>query len=372
MNVAELHTVSEAASSGMKFHAVCRGRTHIVFNAYQHRATLWIRVSLLALLSILTLVERSPGEERRWSELFTLAELEAAASAGKLGAQNYLAEIYLEGKGTKKDIDAAVHWFRKAAEAGYPPAQSHLGVCYHEGTGVAEDKKRAAEWFLKAAEKGFDDAMFNIGRAYLRADGVPKSIAQGISWLKRGADAGHLDSQKLLAALFYSGAEGVTCDRNEAARWAAMGAAQDDGLSLCTLALCYFEGAGVPEDVAHGLRLLRRSAELGWKDAQRGLGGAYVEIQDAQEGYYWLRLAAAQGDLEARKKSFPSNRRSLRMRFKRSSTVLGSSSSGSRNVVGRSIFKSLQDSAVARPSSSHHTGILSPVPMWYATRRKFL
>lgn len=66
------------------------------------------------------------------------------------------------------------------------------------------------------------------------------------------------------------------------------------------LAMMFFDGDGVPQDQAEGLRLLSLAAELGSADAQfangyRKLENGLATPQDHQEALYWFRLAAAQG-----------------------------------------------------------------------------
>ena len=46
------------------------------------------------------------------------AEVRDAALHGQVGAQLLLAQMYMDGKGTARDPQAALAWYRRAAEAG--------------------------------------------------------------------------------------------------------------------------------------------------------------------------------------------------------------------------------------------------------------
>lgn len=57
------------------------------------------------------------------------------------------------GKGTDKDMAAAIKLYEQAAEHGYAPAQCYLGDLYYEGRGVEQDYRRAVEFYERAAQQ---------------------------------------------------------------------------------------------------------------------------------------------------------------------------------------------------------------------------
>lgn len=67
------------------------------------------------------------------------------------------------------------------------------------------------------------------------------------------------------------------------------------------LAIMYFDGDGVPQDQAEGMRLLRVAADLGSADAQFTIGLEKKEFasRDYKEALDWFRLAAVQGHPDA-------------------------------------------------------------------------
>src|SRR6516162_7852972 len=64
---------------------------------------------------------------------------QCAAEAGLAAAQYNLADMYLRGAGTAKDIVQAVHWFEKSGEQGDQDALFNLGLIFSEGKGVVQD-----------------------------------------------------------------------------------------------------------------------------------------------------------------------------------------------------------------------------------------
>ena len=75
-------------------------------------------------------------------------------------------------------------------------------------------------------------------------------------------------------------------------------------MSQASLAGLYFEGKGVPRDVAEAIRLYRLAAEQGDASAQFNLASIYEGGQgvnpDYTEAIYWFRRAAALGNPSAR------------------------------------------------------------------------
>ncbi|WP_129781561.1 tetratricopeptide repeat protein [Peristeroidobacter soli] len=88
-----------------------------------------------------------------------------AAKAGSIEAQVNLANLYDEGKGCKRDITAAIHWYKRAVKSGSAEAAYNLGVHYQR-RGVA---RWAGHWFKRAAELGDGDAKKELRRLIKRS-----------------------------------------------------------------------------------------------------------------------------------------------------------------------------------------------------------
>ena len=64
-----------------------------------------------------------------------LPTLQAAAQAGDVHAQFFLANRYKAGQGVPQDINQAFTWYLQAAEKGAAPAQLNVGQMYAQGRG---------------------------------------------------------------------------------------------------------------------------------------------------------------------------------------------------------------------------------------------
>lgn len=76
-----------------------------------------------------------------------------AAEKGYAPAQNAVALMYANGKGTDQDYREAAKWWVKAAEAGHVQAASHASMVYRGGTGLPSDPALSAKWAKFAEEQ---------------------------------------------------------------------------------------------------------------------------------------------------------------------------------------------------------------------------
>ena len=90
-----------------------------------------------------------------------LRQTEQLAQQGHAVAQFNLGLMHDFGRGTPKDPDQAVKWYRLAAAQGHGGAQFNLGGMYFEGLGVPRDLVRATMWFKLSAAAGIPGAAKN-------------------------------------------------------------------------------------------------------------------------------------------------------------------------------------------------------------------
>ncbi len=76
------------------------------------------------------------------------------AERGNGTAQSYVGQMYLDGKGVKKNREEAVYWITRAAQNDVPSCQRFLGQIYAKGQDVEQDMKEAIRWFQRAAKAG--------------------------------------------------------------------------------------------------------------------------------------------------------------------------------------------------------------------------
>lgn len=86
----------------------------------------------------------------------------ARAVAGDAAAQLLLAEKFLSGNGTRRDLAAALQWLEKSAAQDHAPAQDTLAAFHYRGVGVPRDWRRAHELFGRAVGHGYLPAINNF------------------------------------------------------------------------------------------------------------------------------------------------------------------------------------------------------------------
>lgn len=105
----------------------------------------------------------------------------------------------------------------------FPDALYYLGVVYFYGDGVKKDVPAAVGYFRKAGDAGHVLAMVNLGLVLLSGwpagsgDGVDgKDIVGAGEWLGRGAAYGDANAQWMLGKMHYDGLLAPSPDMKEA------------------------------------------------------------------------------------------------------------------------------------------------------------
>ncbi len=162
------------------------------------------------------------GDYLKALELF-----QAEADNGDLEAKHYLANLYYQGFGVKKDIAKALALLEEAADDDYILSIATLGATYLEGDVVNRDYQRAFNYFLRAAELGHLHSIYKVSQFYLNGAGVKQSNEKAAYWFKEAAIQGHLQAQQAYALMFAQG-NGVSQDYVQAYAWINMPAEAGD------------------------------------------------------------------------------------------------------------------------------------------------
>ena len=70
-------------------------------------------------------------------------------------------------------------WFEKSAKAGLPLAAGNVGNCYFYGRGVKKDLEKAKHWYEIGAKAGLQSSMLQLG-VILKTQNKNKEAFQGI------------------------------------------------------------------------------------------------------------------------------------------------------------------------------------------------
>lgn len=259
--------------------------------------------------------------------------LEKAAKAGNTGAQSWMATLYKEGRGVKKNSNKAEYWLKKAADAGNATAQYHLGnnyakteknfkkaiywwekaaangdffaqyqlaICYEEGNVVKKDLAKSVYWLQQAAEIGYTkETLYKLAICYEKGLGVEKDLKKSIFWLQKAAYKGNSEAQNKLGLHYYFYAK----DFEKAFYWFQKAAEAGQIDAQVNLGFCYDFGFGVEMDEKKAAYWLTKGAMAGDPTAQFGLGVYYKEgcgvEKDPSKAAYWFQKAAEAGNPKA-------------------------------------------------------------------------
>ena len=278
------------------------------------------------------------GDRRSRSTAFNF--LKSAFDKGYVNseAEWCLAQCYMYGIGTEKDLDLAYPLYIKTAEEGNANAQVKLCEDYFKGNdslskdyresarwgeaAIAQDKKgvrfwtayasscignhdrakelylelsnegngaamnnyacelsdykEKAEWFQKAADAGDNYGMWNLGRYYRDGIGVEEDIEKAIELLTKSANLGCEGAITDIARIFRYG-KGVEVNGEEAVKWYKVGVDKGYDDNLLELAQIYLDGTIVEKDIETAIHYYKLAAEKGIEGAILKLGEIYED-----------------------------------------------------------------------------------------------
>ena len=185
----------------------------------------------------------------------------------------------------------AVKFYRMAAEQGNAEAQNSLGYCYGNGLGIEKDLIESAKWHRLSAEQGNGDGQYNLALLYSEVWG---RSTDAITWFQKAANQGHTEAQTSLALRYFMG-KGIEQNLSEALKWCRTAAAQGGQRAKAILGNCYYRGFGVAQDYTEAIKWFRQAAEQGEVMAQKALGDCYYNghgvAQDYTEAIKWYKIA---------------------------------------------------------------------------------
>ena len=199
-----------------------------------------------------------PREALKWLML--------SADNGNVVSESRVAYCYQNGIGVRKDNEVAVQWFLRAANKNYPPAQVALGNCYSVGSGVSSDLEKAFTWYEKAARLGDPSGLYNAGVCHVRGIGTKENKGRGLDYYHRAAEMGYAQALYVLAFMYETG-DMVEKDLSKAVINYQKAAVQNHPASLFELGRIYLEGKYLKENRIQAEIMLKKSAEMGNRDA---------------------------------------------------------------------------------------------------------
>lgn len=239
------------------------------------------------------------------------AMLEGCDRAGYEPARLLLLDVY---EGTRKGIEAAPEKAFDLAgrmAAAYSDADANaetraarleamyrLALYYERGFGCQESPEQAYKWMRLAAMAGLYKAQVERARYLMNGIGhspAPKEALAILRWVSVHAP----ETPHLFFYLGYMCMNGVGMSRPNrlmARRFFEIGAHLNDARAINNLATMYELGIGVSKDSAMALRLYKRAADLGCKDASANMQRlAYKTDSDQRHSATWQQRVGHAG-----------------------------------------------------------------------------
>lgn len=121
--------------------------------------------------------------------------IKKAAEYGDADAQHRLAQSYINGLGTDKDIQEALRWEKAAADKNHETACLVLGVYYLSGDLGVQDCAEGFRYVKKSAELGLLCGMEMVGELYRHGIGTERDEYKAFAWFKKAEESYSKDKE---------------------------------------------------------------------------------------------------------------------------------------------------------------------------------
>jgi TPR repeat protein len=105
------------------------------------------------------------------------------AESGDTKAQYDLSLMYIQGIGTKQNIEQGLVWLNRAAQKGNIEAMLELGVLYQKIDTLENAPQLALDWFEKAALAGSAVGQYNLAHMYMDGHHIAKDLPKAYIWM---------------------------------------------------------------------------------------------------------------------------------------------------------------------------------------------
>ena len=196
----------------------------------------------------------------------------------------------------KRDLAAALGWYKVAARLGMPKAFAAMGRLYLE-----TNEAQAETYLRKAIAFDQDSARVTLGKILAKKGG--ESAIEARELWQEVAKSGDLDAQMHVAWAYDSGIGGAEDPKKAFALYKKL-FHQGHKVAGFSLANMYLAGRGVKADVGKSLEILETAGNQGDERAWLQLGkvlsdAQHTEIHDLEKASGFLLLAAHSGQAEA-------------------------------------------------------------------------
>jgi TPR repeat protein len=113
------------------------------------------------------------------------------AESGDTKAQYDLSLMYIQGIGTKQNIEQGLVWLNRAAEKGNIEAMLELGVLYQKIDTVENAPQLALYWFEKASMAGSAVGQYNLAHIYMDGGQIAVDLPKAYIWMSLSNTTGN-------------------------------------------------------------------------------------------------------------------------------------------------------------------------------------
>jgi len=190
-----------------------------------------------------------------------IAVVQQMADTGNAEAAFRLGRYYhLES--SEPDYALALKYYQMASEENHAWATNNLGLLYQNGLGMPRDKDKAYEYFKKAAGQHDPWAYLNLADAAFSSS-EKDAANKGIEWLEEGGRNQCTMCLIEQAAIYHSGAYGVTRDSGKTLSLLNKAAALGDPQATLIIAELHIVGDGVPQSSRSSFEMLKTLSDNG-------------------------------------------------------------------------------------------------------------
>ncbi|WP_159711274.1 tetratricopeptide repeat protein [Geminicoccus flavidas] len=197
--------------------------------------------------------------------------IEPRADEGDAQAQEWMGDLYREGRGVPQNGDFAVYWYTQSAQAGRVSSYVKLARMFERGeAGVAVDVEQALRYYELAGQNDDAQSLFNIAKRYADGDGVTVDKVRAVELFERAARLGDSRAYARLGDL-YSDTSAWPTEPAQAAVWYERAAAVGDEKSMYKLADLHDRGRLGARDAVSAYRWYLLAARNGHPKAPERL-----------------------------------------------------------------------------------------------------
>lgn len=226
-----------------------------------------------------------------------------ALETGSIEAINEIGCIYQYGRGVEKDKAKAVKWYRCGAELGDPSSMNELADCLLKGIGMKKNIGESIQWYRRAAELGNYNQVKELATCLIK---YQANEAEAFEWLKKSEgnysliDSLMHDSEadtdiralKELAEIYYFSMPDTRGNKLKAFELYRKLAEKNLRYGY-DVAVMYWNGEGVEENLSEALKWFKSSAEAGNSQSMRKMAKIYLKGElvpkDESKALYWLQ-----------------------------------------------------------------------------------